>query len=265
MGKIHSRKSVYPIHIAPVKSRYSQKQLAEILRCSNDPQYFIDKYLKCKDSASKLTPFLTRAYQQDQLRVMQLSNMICLQPRNSGATILPLAFQLWLAIFHQDGNHGAAFVTNGVAANNFSLVRYWYDNLPQWIRPDLTYMSNQRLEFDNGSSITAGSICANFNRGRAWASLYVDCLSSADCRDQEDFWRSAAIVLNGRIFLTGTPNGQTDTFANLWHGLIKQSNPRFASMHIPVGAVYSQPEQANLRLLIGDRQFRREYCCEFIP
>ena len=265
MSKIRSRRSAYPVYAAPIKPRYTQHQSAEILRCRNDPQHFIDNYLKFKNSAQVLTPFLTRPYQQDQLRVMQLSNMICLQPRNSGATALQLAFQLWSAIFKPKTRHGAAFVTHGLAANSLSLVCYWYDNLPQWLRPDQTYMSNQRLEFDNGSSITTGSICGSFNRGCAWTSLYVDCLSLANNREQEDFWRSAAIVLNGRIFLTGTPNSPTDTFANIWHSLMKNPNPRFASTQVPIGAVYSQPEQVSLRQLVGDRNFRREYCCEFIP
>ena len=267
MGKIHSRQQAGAIKAAPIKHSYTQRQFAEIFRCHCDPQYFIDNYLKFKNSAHGLTPFkfLTRPYQQTQLRTMQSNSVFCLQPRNSGSTALPLAFQLWSAIFHPKTRHGAAFIANILAVNGLSLIRHWYDSLPQWLRPDLTYMSNQRLEFDNGSSITAGLICANFNNGRAWNTLYVDCLSLADERDQENFWLSAATVLSGRVFLTGTPNSLTDTFAKIWHGLMKQPNSHFMTMQIPVGLIYSQSEQDNLRQLVGDRTFRREYNCEFIP
>lgn len=268
MAKIYSRRAderVVKEVFTGANPHFSPNQLAELLKCHDDPQYFIDNYLELKNPRLGLTPFLTRPYQQVQLAAMQSTSLFCLQPRQSGATSLPLAYQLWEALFRPNTQHGSAFVTHARAMDGLTQLFDWYNNLPVWLKPGLTYKSRHNLEFDNGSRIIAGAITGNFNRGRSWSTLYADCLAHAKDRDQEDFWLAAIpSLMGGRIIITGTPNGPTNTFAHVWASLIKTHNPMFVAMHIDPLSVYDQFQLDQLLAMIGMRSFKREYNCEFI-
>lgn len=270
MGKIFSRRhpgiesEPTPVQQAPMS--YTPKQLQEIVRCSKDPRYFIDTYLSVIGPKG-VTQFSTRSYQQTQLRAFAQFSTFCLQPRQSGATSIPLAYQLWEALFNIDTQHGTAFVKHVQAVEGMKLVQYWLDNLPIWLKPNVKYRNQTNLEFDNGSRIIVGTITANFNRGRSWTTLFVDCLAFADPQHQEDFWLAAipSVLPHGRMFITGVPNGSTNTFAHVWANITSMQHSNFTPMHVDPLSVYSQLELDSIRALIGDRNFKREYDCEFLP
>ena len=266
MGKIYSRPEKKDVEVfTNADQHYTSGQLAELLKCNDDPQYFIDNYLKILDLKLGVMPFTTRSYQQVQLSTMQSKNLFCLQPRQSGATVLPLAYQLWEALFRPNTQHGSAFVKYTQSVESIDLIHYWYVNLPKWLVPTITYRNRTIVEFGNGSRIVAGIICGNFNRGRSWTTLYADCLSFAKERDQEDFWLVAvSSLISGRIFITGTPNGSANTFAYVWESLLKTRNPYFVTMHIDPLAMYDQSKLDQILGVVGLRNFLREYKCEFI-
>lgn len=271
MGKIFSRRhpgietEATPAQEAPMS--YTPKQLQEIVRCSKDPRYFIDTYLTIQTGAGGTVPFTMRSYQQTQLRAFAQFSTFCLQPRQSGATSIPLAYQLWEALFTSNTQHGAAFVKHVQAVEGMRLLQYWLDNLPTWLKPSTRNRNQSNLEFDNSSRIFCGIIGPNFSRGRSWSTVFADCLSFAKPMDQEDFWLASipSVLPHGRMFITGVPNGPTNTFAHIWANITSMQHSNFAPMHVDPLSVYSQQELDNIRALIGDRNFKREYDCEFLP
>lgn len=266
MGKIRTRRSVERFTEAVLEEvRFTPLQLLELKKCHDDPKYFIETYLKLKNSIGPI-PFLTRAYQQVQLRAFTQHSTFCLQPRQSGSTSLPLAYQLWEAIFRSNTNHGAAFAKFATAVSGMATIQMWVAELPKWLRPGITYQNQQAIEFDNGSRIVSGMISANFNRGRSWTTLFADCMAFAKDDEQENFWLSGIPSLgsSGRMFITGVPNGLKNTFSQVWHNIMHSRNTIFVPLHIDPLSVYSQLTLDGMRHLIGDRNFRREYNCEFI-
>ncbi len=267
MGKIYSTKARVAGRADVDESfTYTPRQLSELKKCSDDPQYFVDNYLLLSDPSFGTIAFQTRDYQQVQLNQMKTNSLICLQPRQSGATSIPLAFQLWEAIFRANTQHGAAFVKNQAAMDGMDLLRFWYSKLPDWLRPGITYYNKHTVEFDNGSRIVCGQITRTFSKGRSWSTLYADCLAFAAEKDQEEFWLSSvpSVTGVGRVFLTGTPNGPTNTFAHIWHHVSQSLNTYFIPMHVQATDVYDSLSLDRILHMIGLRAFKREYQCEFI-
>ncbi len=268
MGKIYSTKARADGRADSDESfSYTPSQALELQRCHDDPQYFVDNYLLLQTPMFGSIAFQTRDYQQTQLDQMKTNSLICLQPRQSGATSIPLAFQLWEAIFRSNTQHGAAFVKNQASMDGMGLIRFWYDKLPTWLRPDITYYNKHTIEFDNGSRIVCGQINRTFSKGRSWSTLFADNLAYASDNDQQDFWYSTvpSVAGSGRIFLTGTPNGPTNTFANIWNHVSQSLNTHFTPMHVQATDVYDSLSLDRILHMIGLRAFRTEYQCEFIP
>lgn len=269
MGKIRSRPGIVEKIVKNVvittRTHYTPHQLLELKKCHDDARYFIDTYLTAMTSNGPQS-FLTRSYQQTQIRAFTQHSVFCLQPRQSGATALPLAYQLWEAMFHSNTRHGAAFAKQSQAVDGMKLVQFWYDNVPSWLRPGVTRRNQTAVEFDNGSRFIAGTITGKFSHGRSWTTLFADCLAFANEQDQHDFWFSslASVCAAGRMFITGVPNGPTNTFARVWHQIIQTQNLFFASLQVDPLSVYKQQELDSIRALIGADAYKREYDCEFI-
>lgn len=138
--------------------RRRNEQRAEIVRCGQDPIYFINKYCKIRHPKLGIIDFKTYHYQDNCINSFQdhRANII-LKARQLGISTLAAAYALWLALFHKDKI--IRVITHQLSmSNNFmKKTKIMLDNLPNWLQLCGNTPHACDIEFDNGSSIVASS------------------------------------------------------------------------------------------------------------
>jgi len=86
-----------------VVHNFTQHELEEYVKCSNDPVYFAETYCKVIHLDKGLVPFKLYPYQKkmfDHFRNNRFS--IVLACRQSGKSISSVIYLLWYAVFHSE-------------------------------------------------------------------------------------------------------------------------------------------------------------------
>ena len=100
-----------------VETKYTEEELAEYLKCSQDPCHFIEQYTQIISLDEGMVPFKLRGY-QDKLIQHYDSNRfsVVLASRQSGKSITSCSYLFWFLLFHTE-------VTVAVLANKVAIAR----------------------------------------------------------------------------------------------------------------------------------------------
>lgn len=249
-------------------SEYTPESIQELIKCQNDPVYFIKTYVFLQHPTRGKILFDLYDYQVELVRSLEKERwVIALLSRQMGKTQTVSMFLLWYAMFHDDQTILIASKNNAHAMEIMDRVRFAYEELPHWLKAGCKYYNKHNIEFDNGSRIKSESTTEKTGRGLSISKLYLDELAFINPRIQENMWASLAPTLStgGSAIISSTPNGDTELFAQLWRGANTQQNsfkPLFFpwSMHPERGEEYLK----EMRGQLGPKKFRQEVLCEFI-
>ena len=205
------------------KQDYSIFEQEELVRCLNDPIYFIETYIKITDKDKGiLIPFKLWDFQKRMIaNYISEKRIISLCPRQVGKTETTAAFILWWACFksRQDVLIAANILSS--ALEIMRRIKQMYEELPWFLKPGLLKDNVYSMEFDNKSLIEAKATTKSTGRGRALSLLYVDEFAFVEPGIQEEFYASIQPTLaqsNGTFIITSTPNSDEDVFARIWDG-----------------------------------------------
>jgi len=200
---------------------YTPDRITELMKCKNDPVYFMRTYIKVQHPVKGTIPFNLFDYQERFVRHMQDNRFtITLQPRQCGKTLTVAMYLLWYAMFNKDATLLIASKNQGHALEIAARVRFAYEELPNWIKCGYKYYNRHNIEFDNGSRIISEATTEKTGRGLAITKIYLDELAFVNPRIQQELWSSLTPTLStgGSAILSSTPNGDTELFASLWRG-----------------------------------------------
>ena len=77
------------------KSRFTKKQIEEVLKCLDDPKYFISSYLKIVTIDKGLVPFEMYDFQKNMVDTFHENRFtICKLPRQSGKSTIIVSYLL---------------------------------------------------------------------------------------------------------------------------------------------------------------------------
>ena len=86
---------------AQVHHNYTEKEVAEFIKCSKDPVYFIQKYVKIVSIDEGLIPFNLYPFQKDIIGTFHKNRFtICKLPRQSGKSTTILSYLIYYIIFN---------------------------------------------------------------------------------------------------------------------------------------------------------------------
>lgn len=120
---------------ANVAQNFTTDQVAEFIKCSTEPIYFIKKYIKIVSLDEGLIPFEMYHFQEDM--VTKFDNYrfnICKLPRQSGKSTIVTSYLLWYAIFHDNVNIAILANKAATAREMLSRLQLSYENLPKWLQ-----------------------------------------------------------------------------------------------------------------------------------
>lgn len=200
-----------------------KEQVDEILKCGEDPIYFIKKYLYIQHPIKGRLPFELYPFQEECVEsFLQHKFNIVLKSRQLGLSTTTSAYCLWMALFRRDANILIMATKLEVGKFMIQKIRTAFKMLPAWMLnllelTDPEAESVKYIRFNNGSRITAIPTSGDAGRGEAVTLLIVD--EAAHIENLEELWLGLYPTLStgGRAIVFSTPAGK-NFFYQMWMG-----------------------------------------------
>jgi len=262
------------------KTDYNASKLDELLRCADDPLYFMETFMKIQHPLRGALPFHPYPYQRRMIKAMHENRFsIMMTGRQLGKTTVASGYILWRAMFVPDST--ILIVANKYlqALEVMQRIHFCYENLPNHIRDAACDYLKGSIGFSNGSRIESRATSADAGRGLAVSLLYADEFAFIPVNKQKEFWTSVQPTLSegGSCIITSTPKNDEDIFAQLWKGaednLDESGNPLpggvgkngFFAVKVPW---WEHPDRDDtwarpFRESLGEARFLQEMACQF--
>jgi len=254
---------------AGVKLEYTKEQIEEYIKCSKDPIYFSEKYIKIVNVDEGLMDFKMWNFQRDMIKTYHENRFsITKCPRQVGKTTTTVAYLLWASIF-QDSQSIAVLANKGQLAQDI-LGKYQlaYENLPMWLQQGVITWNKRNIELENGSKVIAAATSSSAVRGGSFNIVFLDEFAFVPSSIAHEFFNSVYPVISSgkttKIIIVSTPNGM-NLFYKLWMDAInKKNNYKTFEIHWSmVPGRTSEWREETIRNT-SERQFQQEFCTEFL-
>jgi len=254
---------------ANVAQEFTPEQVAEVLKCSEDPVYFIKNYIKIVSLDKGLIPFDMYYFQEEMVQKFHDNRFnIAKLPRQSGKSTIVTSYLLWYVLFNANVN--VAILANKAATAREMLQRLQlsYENLPKWLQQGILQWNRGSLELENGSKILAASTSASAVRGMSFNVIFLDEFAFVPNHVADQFFSSVYPTISSgkstKVIIISTPHGM-NMFYKLWHDAERKANE-----YIPTEVHWSEvpgrdaawKEQTIKNT--SEQQFRVEFECEFL-
>lgn len=154
--------------------KYTMEQIREIARCSNDIEYFADRYIYLNNADGKEKMILNDEQREIIKDFSSIKSIKKKLPRQSGKSVVGLIILLHRALFGEYSNHVIITQRNYFGADLLSKLMYMYNSLPSFMKITKVMKKNRSsIEYDNGSRIMIKSSVESF-RGISLNTVYID-------------------------------------------------------------------------------------------
>lgn len=164
-------------------------QLNEIITCSKDPKYFIEKYVYVSNPIRGEIHAITNHDMLDIINFAcdntQKGGLVVDAERQTGKTTTLAIAALYYATFNSSKTIHIHLHSAKAAKEIIQLIRTLHSSLPIWMQSKFYKCNMSDIEFDNRCRITAGCN-VNWLKGRAIQLLLVD--EAALIKDLEEMF-----------------------------------------------------------------------------
>lgn len=207
---------------------YTEEMIDEILKCQDDPIYFIRNYVKVIHPDRGLVKMDLYDYQEDMIRSYHEERFsIVLTARQQGKTATAAAYFVWYILFNKEKSVAVLANKQGTADEIFHRIRLAYENLPKWLQKGVKKFNVRSIELENGTRIFCAATSSSGIRGKTINVLYIDELAFVQNTQAEDFFTSVYPTItassDSKVILTSTPNG-FNMFWKFWNEAEKGIN-----------------------------------------
>ena len=252
-----------------VAQDFTEDQIKEFVKCSQDPYYFITKYIQIVNIDEGLIPFKPYDFQKDIIELVKDERfVICKMPRQTGKTTTIAAVLLWYIMFNETFNVAILAHKSAQSRDILGRIQLAYEHLPRWLQLGVVEWNKGNLELENGSKILAASTSASAIRGGSFNLIYLDEFAFVPTHIQEEFFASVYPTISSgntsKVLVTSTPNG-LNLFYKLWSDSEEGLND-YKRIDVHWSDVPGRDEawkEQTIKNTSAD-QFRVEFECEFI-
>ncbi len=254
---------------AGVEVSFSEAEVKEFIKCSRDPIYFIEHYVKIVSIDEGLIPFGLYKFQRDMIGTFHNNRFsICKLPRQSGKSTVLLAYLVHYLIFNETVN--VAILANKAATARDLLGRFQlaYEHLPEWMQQGVISWNKGSLELENGSKIIASSTSASAVRGGSYNLIFLDEFAFVPSNIAEQFFSSVYPTISAgqtsKVIIVSTPHGM-NMFYKLWMDAINEKS-QFNAIEVHWSEVPGRDEAWREQTIANtsEQQFLQEFECSFL-
>lgn len=252
-----------------VKHSWTPQQVQEWMKCSQDPEYFIETYIKIVNVDKGLVNFDLYDYQRDIVKLsVDERFVICKMPRQCGKTTTLVGIMCWYVLFHQTYNVAILAHKLAQAREILSRIQLAYEHLPKWLQQGIVEWNKGNIELENGSKILASATSSSAIRGGSFNLVYLDEFAFVENNMQESFFASVYPTISSgqttKVLITSTPNG-LNMFYKIWMDSEEGKNG-YKRIDVHWSEVPGRDEAWKKETIrnTSEDQFRVEFECEFI-
>jgi len=252
-----------------VELSFTEEQLREIIKCTDDPVYFIKNYVKIVNVDKGLVPFDMWSFQEEMVRDFHANRFsICKMPRQVGKTTTTVGYMLWCVLFQDDYTIGILANKGQLAQEILSRIQKAYEYLPLWLQQGIIVWNKRNIELENGSKIFAYATSAAGVRGGTYNLIFLDEFAFVPHNMATEFFTSTYPVISSgqtsKVIIVSTPNG-LNLFYKMWTDAIeKRSTYKPIEVHWSMVPGRDQKWKEETIRNTSEEQFRQEFEVEFI-
>ena len=254
---------------ANIAQNFTDEQVEEFIKCSNDPVYFIVNFIKIISLDKGLVNFDLYDFQASMVNKFHDNRFnIAKLPRQSGKSTVVTAYLLWYVLFNDNVN--VAILANKAATAREMLQRLQlsYENLPNWMQQGVVNWNRGSLELENGSKIMAASTSASAVRGMSFNIIFLDEFAFIPTHIADEFFSSVYPTISSgkstKVIIISTPKGM-NMFYKLWHDAEKGKN-EYTTTEVHWSQVPGRDAEWKEQTIknTSEEQFNQEFECEFL-
>lgn len=253
---------------AGVKIDFTQDQIQEILKCVNNPLYFINNYVKIISLDEGLIPMKPYPYQEKMISTIHDNrfSIFCVS-RQCGKTTSYVAYILWYILFNSTKRVVILANKAKTARSILAKVKLAYEEIPLWLQQGVAEWNKSSIELENGCRVEADSTSGNAARGDSVNLLILDELAFVPANIAEDFFRSVYPTISKgsttKIVIVSTPNG-INLFYKLWQESVAGKNAYMPfTMHWSEVPGRDEKWKEETIKNIGEESFQQEFELSF--
>ena len=254
---------------ANVATNFTPDEVQEYIKCSEDPVYFIQTYIKIVSLDRGLIPFAMYDFQAEMVEKFHDNRFnIAMLPRQTGKSTIVTSYLLWYVLFKANVN--VAILANKAATSREMLQRLQlsYENLPKWLQQGILQWNRGSLELENGSKIMAASTSSSAVRGMSFNVIFLDEFAFVPNHIADQFFSSVYPTISSgkstKVIIISTPHGM-NMFYKLWHDAERGKN-EYIPTEVHWSAVPGRDADWKAQTIANtsEQQFKVEFECEFL-
>ena len=254
---------------ANVSTQFTKKQVAEYMKCAQDPVYFIRTYIRIVSLDEGVIPFDMYDFQESMVEKFHQHRFnIAKLPRQSGKSTIVTAYLLWYVLFNANVNVAILANKAPTAREMLGRLQLSYENLPKWMQQGILGWNKGSLELENGSKILASSTSASAVRGMSFNIIFLDEFAFVPNHIAEQFFASVYPTISSgkstKVIIISTPHGMNQ-FYKLWHDAERNAN-NYVATEVHWSQVPGRDDKWKQQTIenTSEAQFRVEFECEFL-
>jgi hypothetical protein len=248
---------------------YTKEQMQEYIRCVQDPEYFIENYVKIINVDDGLVPFHMYDYQKLMVNTFKDNRfIICKLPRQAGKSVTVTGYILWVILFQPDQSIAILANKEKLAQDLLGKIRLAYQYLPKWIQQGVVEFNKGSIELENQSKVIAAATSSDAIRGGSYNLVFLDEFAFIGDSIAEAFFSSVYPTISSgkttKIIIVSTPKGMNH-FYKIYTNAVNGLNN-----YIPIEVHWSDipgRDEAWKEETIANtsaEQFRQEFEVEFL-
>ncbi len=252
-----------------VKIDFTKEQVQEVIKCSQNPEYFLENYIKVISLDDGIVPFIPYPFQRKLIDSFHNNRFsICKLPRQSGKSVTVTAYLIHQALFRDNINIAILANKRETAFELMAKLQTSYENLPKWLQQGVLGWNKGSIELENGSRITASSTSSSAVRGFSYNIVMLDEFAFVPTNVADEFFSSVYPTISSgkstKVIIVSTPNGMNH-FYKLWNDAENGRNSyRHTEAHWSEVPGRDAAWQAETIANTSEQQFQQEFECDFI-
>ena len=254
---------------AGVNVEWTEETLEEYQKCWEDPQHFIENYIKIVHVDRGLVPFDMYGYQKKMIQTFTEDRfVICKMPRQTGKSTTIISFLLHYILFNQDVNCAILANKLSTARELLSRLQLAYENLPKWMQQGVVIWNKGNIELENGSKILAAATSSSAVRGSSFNIIFLDEFAHVPNNIADQFFTSVYPTISSgettKVFIVSTPLG-LNMFYKMWIDA-EEGRSNYTPIDVHWSEVPGRDDKWKQETIknTSEVQFTQEFECEFI-
>ena len=254
---------------AGVKVSWTPEQIEEYVKCSQDPVYFIRKYIKIINLDKGLMNFNMYPFQEDMVRKIHDNRFtIAKLPRQSGKSTTVVSYILHYILFNPEVNVAILAHKQEIARELLGKLKVAYEYLPKWLQQGILEWNKGSIVLENKSKVKASATSSSAIRGGSFNLIFLDEFAYVPPNIADDFYASAYPTISSgsdtKVLIFSTPNG-LNMYYKIWTDAEEKRNS-FVPISVHWSDLPGRDEKWRKQQISNTsaEQFRVEYECDFI-